>query len=51
MTDAEQMEASDREEKLRENTVNSLTVVACVCQDCCRGGAVVALILFGTKRE
>jgi hypothetical protein len=41
MTDAEQMEVSEWEdEKLTEDTVNSLTVAACVCQNCCRGGAV-----------
>lgn len=28
------------DEKLTEDTVNSLTVAACVCQNCCRGGAV-----------
>lgn len=41
MTDADQMEVSYGEEKLRENSVSSLTVEACVCQDSCRGSAIL----------
>lgn len=40
MTDSDQMELSEGEEKLREGAVSSLSWSLFFCQDSCRGGAV-----------